>query len=127
MFSFFFKFYLIVLNELSKKVRGIEALPESHKSATKLYHRDIPKSTQLFQIVPEGQPDYDLVGKPIVHKSGIKQATGEAIYVDDMPRFEHELYLALVLSTKAHAKIVSIDPSEALKIDGIEDFLSYKV
>jgi len=59
--------------------------------------------------------------------SGLKQATGEAVYIDDMPRFEHEVYLALVLSSKAHAKILSIDPTEALKLDGVLDFISAKV
>lgn len=61
-----------------------------------------------------------------MHSSGLKQATGEAIYVDDMPKMENELYLALVLSTKAHAKIVSIDATEALRLSGVHAFYSAK-
>jgi xanthine dehydrogenase/oxidase len=56
----------------------------------------------------------------------LKQASGEAIYCDDIPRFENELYLALVLSTKAHAKLVSIDATEALKQPGVHAFFSAK-
>ncbi len=37
-----------------------------------------------------------------------------------------ELQLALVLSTKAHANIVAIDPSEAIKMPGVELFLCHK-
>jgi xanthine dehydrogenase/oxidase len=125
--SFFFKFYMIVQEKLNQKHPYVEALPESYKSATKVYHRGVPKGSQISQIVPEGQAEYDLVGKPIAHVSGMKQASGQAIYVDDMPKFENELYLALVLSSRAHAKILKIDATKALEQDGVVDFISAKV
>ena len=37
-----------------------------------------------------------------------------------------ELYLALVMSTKAHANILKVDPSEALKLKGVKQFISYQ-
>ncbi|PSN50798.1 Xanthine dehydrogenase/oxidase [Blattella germanica] len=74
--------------------------------------------------VPSEQKQTDLVGRPIVHRSAFKQAT--AVYCDDMPHFENELYLALVLSTKAHAEIVSIDSSQALDMEGVHAFFSAK-
>ena len=55
-----------------------------------------------------------VVGKQIPHLSGLKHATGEAAYVDDMPPQDRELFGALVLSEKAHAKILSVDWSPAL-------------
>lgn len=58
--------------------------------------------------------------------SAFKQATGEAVYCDDMPHFENELYLGLVLSTKAHAKLISMDPTEALNVPGVVQFFSAK-
>lgn len=61
-----------------------------------------------------------------MHTSAFKQATGEAIYCDDMPKFAKELYLALVLSTRAHAKILKIDPSKALSMEGVVSFFSSK-
>jgi len=124
--SFFFKFYMIVQEKLNLKLPFIKPLPKNYQSATKVYHRGVPKSTQLSQIVPADQSDYDLVGKPIPHVSGMKQASGEAVYVDDMPKFENELYLALVLSTRAHAKILKINPTEALQQEGVVDFVSAK-
>lgn len=115
------------MDKLSKKVATVQPLPESYISATKVYHRDPPQSFQLSQIVPKDQPDYDVVGRPVVHKSALKQATGEAVYIDDMPKFEDELYLALVLSIKPHAKILSIDTSVALKQEGVMAFFCSKV
>ena len=34
-----------------------------------------------------------------------------------------ELYLALVTSTKAHATLRNVDPSEALKLPGVHSYL----
>ena len=35
-----------------------------------------------------------------MHLSALQQATGEAIYVDDMPSYKDELYAAIVDSDK---------------------------
>ena len=61
-----------------------------------------------------------------MHLSALQQATGEAIYVDDMPSYKDELYAAIVDSTRPHAEIVSIDTSEAEKVEGFVDFISVK-
>jgi len=41
-----------------------------------------------------------------MHLAGINHATGEAVYVDDLPSMDGELFLAVVTSTRAHARIV---------------------
>lgn len=56
--------------------------------------------------MPEGQKQDDVVGRPMMHLSAVKQVTGEAVYCDDMPLFENELYLSLIISSKAHARIM---------------------
>ncbi|KAI1463005.1 xanthine dehydrogenase [Daldinia caldariorum] len=65
----------------------------------------------------------NVVGKEIPHLSALKHCTGEAEYVDDMPRQNNELHCALVLSTKAHAKILEIDWSPALEMPGVIGYL----
>lgn len=55
-----------------------------------------------------------VVGKQIPHLSALKQNTGEAQYLDDIPKQDRELYGALVLSSRAHAKLVEVDWSPAL-------------
>ncbi|KAF1996296.1 hypothetical protein P154DRAFT_498902 [Amniculicola lignicola CBS 123094] len=64
-----------------------------------------------------------VVGKQIPHLSALKQCTGEAEYIDDMPRYEGELFGGLVLSTKAHANLVSIDYAPALEMPGVIGYI----
>jgi xanthine dehydrogenase molybdopterin-binding subunit B len=53
------------------------------------------------------------------------QATGAAVYVDDMPKVGNEVYGALVLSTRAHAKLLSVDASPALEMEGVVSWVSH--
>lgn len=76
--------------------------------------------------MPKTQERTDFVGRPMIHASAFKQATGEAVYCDDMPHLDGELYLALVISTRAHAKILKIDASAALALEGVKAFFSAK-
>ena len=80
----------------------------------------------MWSINLDGKSSNDPVGRPIKHKSSELQATGEATYIDDIPKRCDELYLAFVLSSRAHAKIVAIDASEALRDAGVVDFLCHK-
>lgn len=59
-----------------------------------------------LQSVDPHQSLQDPVGRPIMHLSGLKHATGEAIFCDDIPMVDRELFMVLVTSTKAHAKIM---------------------
>ena len=43
------------------------------------------------------------------------QVTGEALYTDDVPLPPGTLHAALVMSTRPHAKILSIEASAALQ------------
>ena len=45
-------------------------------------------------------------------------ARGRALFVDDMKPIKDELVAVLVQSKFAHAEIVSVDYSEALKVPG---------
>lgn len=124
--SFFFKFYLTVLQKLGKGDTDDKCgkLDPTYASATLLFHKDPPANVQLFQEVPKDQAEEDMVGRPLPHLASAMQASGEAVYCDDIPRYDNELYLRLVTSTRAHAKIKSIDFSEAQKVPGFHRFIS---
>uniref|UniRef100_A0A4X1TB92 Xanthine dehydrogenase/oxidase n=1 Tax=Sus scrofa TaxID=9823 RepID=A0A4X1TB92_PIG len=124
--SFFFKFYLTVLQKLGREDPEDKCgkLDPTYASATWLFHKDPPANVQLFQEVPKGQSEEDMVGRPLPHLAAALQASGEAVYCDDIPCYENELFLRLVTSTRAHAKIKSIDISEAQKVPGFVCFLS---
>ena len=42
------------------------------------------------------------------------QASGEALFVNDMPKFQHELYAAFVVTEVGSALLGSVDASEAM-------------
>uniref|UniRef100_A0A8C7F7H4 Xanthine dehydrogenase n=1 Tax=Oncorhynchus kisutch TaxID=8019 RepID=A0A8C7F7H4_ONCKI len=117
--SLFYKFYLTVQQKLVSEGAYIEGVRADYISATEIYHQTSPSSVQIFQAVPDGQKEEDVVGRPMMHLSALKQATGEAVYCDDIPLYENELYLCLITSTKAHATIQSIDTAEAESMPGV--------
>uniref|UniRef100_A0A8C4F212 2Fe-2S ferredoxin-type domain-containing protein n=1 Tax=Dicentrarchus labrax TaxID=13489 RepID=A0A8C4F212_DICLA len=96
--SLFYKFYLMVLQKLRANNGSEQAIPALASRCVSV--------TCVLQAVPEGRSQDDAVGRPMMHLSALKQATGEAVYCDDVPLYENELYLALVTSSKAHANIL---------------------
>uniref|UniRef100_A0A8D0ANI5 Xanthine dehydrogenase n=1 Tax=Sander lucioperca TaxID=283035 RepID=A0A8D0ANI5_SANLU len=113
--SLFYKFYLTVLHKLREQGLNVEAVPSDCLSAAEVYHPETPSGVQIYQVNTVD----DVVGRPMMHLSALKQATGEAVYCDDVPLYENELYLALVTSSKAHAHILSIDSSVAEAMPGV--------
>uniref|UniRef100_A0A9J7XUY5 FAD-binding PCMH-type domain-containing protein n=1 Tax=Cyprinus carpio carpio TaxID=630221 RepID=A0A9J7XUY5_CYPCA len=111
--SFFFKFYMQV---------GMNDLPLEYLSALKPFKNEVPQANHSFQT----QSSNDPVGRPNVHQAALQQATGEAVYYDDIPSVKGELFVSMVTSTRAHAKIISIDASMALAMSGVVTFISAK-
>ncbi|GJQ84033.1 ry [Trypoxylus dichotomus] len=118
--SFFLRVFLQISQDLKIEV------PARDLSAISGFKPRELKSSQYFQVKGVDQRLDDPVGRPVVHASAFKQASGEAIYCDDIPHFENELYLSFVVSTKAHATILSIDASDALSMEGVRGFFSAK-
>ncbi|XP_067326697.1 aldehyde oxidase 3-like [Anolis sagrei] len=118
--SFFFRFYLEVLHCLKMMYPfQYPDLPKEYMSALSEFKEKPPQGKQIYQDVNPYQLPQDPVGRPIMHKSGIKHTTGEAVYVDDIAPADGQLYMAVVTSTRAHAKILSIDVSNALEEPGV--------
>lgn len=102
--SLFFRFWNEVVRELNLGPSAVEL------DCVDEIHREISTGSR------DDHNPYEqrVVGKQIPHLSGLKHATGEAEYVDDIPRQARELCGALVLSQRAHAKIASIDWTPAI-------------
>ncbi|KAK7832101.1 hypothetical protein U0070_015248 [Myodes glareolus] len=133
MVSFLFKFYLEVLQGLRRKLKLSSESADSQRSpviadrflsALEDFQVTLPQGVQTYQRVDPRQPLQDPVGRPIMHLSGLKHATGEATFCDDIPRVDEELFMALVTSTRAHARIISIDSSEAFALPGVVDVIT---
>ena len=108
--GFFYRFYHDVLSMMD---------------STRKVEQDLV--TELERDISTGKKDHDaslayaqkVLGKANPHIAALKQCTGEAQYTDDIPRQQNELYGGLVISTKAHAKLLSVDPSPALALPGV--------
>ncbi|XP_019892305.2 xanthine dehydrogenase-like [Musca domestica] len=125
--SLFFKAYLKISQQLMEEgILSQDFLNKDELSGADDFQTPSPKSAQLFERVTSTQSQCDPIGRPIVHAAAFKQVTGEAVYCDDTPRLENELYLALVLSQRAHAKILNIDATKALAMPGVYGFFSSK-
>ena len=114
-FGFFYRFYYEVLSELNISESDID--------------EDV--RGEIERAISSGQKDHDaameyeqrVLGKAKPHVAALKQCTGEAQYTDDIPVQKNELYGVMVLSTKAHAKIISVDPSPALDLPGVAEWV----
>ncbi|XP_043965965.1 aldehyde oxidase 6 isoform X2 [Gambusia affinis] len=143
--SLLFKFNLEVLQKLKEAVKHISSLSFYTRTASSCFNvliswqnvikdelleklqplpKEIQPSLQEFQHVPKDQDSQDPVGRPMMHRSAISQATGEAVYCDDIPKTDGELFMVLVTSSRAHAKITLLDVSEALKLPGVVDVIT---
>jgi xanthine dehydrogenase large subunit len=67
----------------------------------------------------EDEPARTPLHQPALHESGLRHATGEAMYVDDLPEPVGTLYGFIVTSTEAKAKIVKLDVEKASAVPGV--------
>ncbi|PNY28942.1 Xanthine dehydrogenase [Tolypocladium capitatum] len=113
--GFFYRFYHDVLTNLDGQSSHVdkEAIDEVERSLSKGMVDE--QSSVAYE--------KEVTGKANPHLAALKQTTGEAQYTDDIPALKNELHGCWVLSTKAHAKIKSIDYSGALDMPGVVDYV----
>lgn len=117
--SFLFKFLVTAASEFEIPLNGGYG---DVRDITDSIHRGLSSAT----FDNEDPYRQSVVGQQLPHNSGLKHVTGEAIYVDDMPKVGNEAYAALVLSQRAHAKIVSVDASAALDAAGVIAYVDHR-
>ncbi len=64
------------------------------------------------------------VGQPVPHDSSRLHASGEALYTDDLPEPRGTLHVAVGMSAKAHARILSIDLDAVRAAPGVIDVVT---
>src|SRR5660398_175002 len=73
----------------------------------------------------KGQNDYAVIGKPVAKIDGRDKVTGTAKYTGDL-KIPNMLHGKILPSPHAHARILSIDTSEAEKIPGVKAVITHK-
>lgn len=116
--GFFYRFYYDILSGLEVKASDLDpdVIAEIER-AISTGAKDQESSVAYQQ---------KILGRPTPHVSALKQSTGEAQYTDDIPVQQNELFASMVLSTKPHAKLISVDPSVALDIPGVVDYVDHR-
>ncbi|XP_055877626.1 uncharacterized protein LOC106059685 [Biomphalaria glabrata] len=92
------------------------------RSGPENIHRPISSGLQTYQEIKTELPLKQAMPKI----TAPLQASGEAVFINDMPAFKNELHAAFVLSDVGPATLVSIDASEALTMPGVVAFYSAK-
>lgn len=115
--GFFYKFYHEVLTKLHAGTEvDTQAVGEIEREISK-GEKDHTSSDAYMQ---------QTLGKERPHVAAMQQCTGEATYTDDLPIHKNELYGCLVLSTKAHAKLLKVDPEPALGLPGVAAWVDHR-
>ncbi|XP_052796835.1 xanthine dehydrogenase/oxidase-like isoform X2 [Mya arenaria] len=114
--SFWFKFYAKVTTDLQ-----IATDNDYQSLLTPLYNQEGYHSRQTHE-----QTSTDAVGREARIKHGDVAVCGQAVFADDIPEGKGELFVALVLSTKAHAKILNVDTSGAMMMEGVRAYLDHR-
>ncbi len=73
---------------------------------------------------PDAQAPKSPLHQPAQHESGLRHATGEALYVDDLPMPPGTLVVHLVTSPHAHARLTRCDASVARTLPGVHAVLT---
>ncbi|XP_074289729.1 abscisic-aldehyde oxidase-like [Silene latifolia] len=84
-----------------------------------------PLMSLAKQVIVPGT-DYRPVGEPVSKTGAALQASGEAIYVDDIPSPNDCLYGAFVYSTKPLARVKSVQFQSNSLPDGVLAVITYK-
>lgn len=111
----FFRFWHEVVSELGLAKVDPDLIQE--------IHREISSGNRDNFTASMKNRGTRTVGRPVPHLSALKHCTGEAEYVDDMPRQHNELFGAPVMSKMAHAEILSVDWAAALEMPGVVGYL----
>ncbi|KAM4697845.1 aldehyde oxidase 2-like [Rhinophrynus dorsalis] len=133
--SFLFKFYLQVLHEFKKKDNflhnsihdspGTDYMIHNKKSAMEVLQQ---KTSNHFHVNHDEDldPSYRSTnGNSVMHQAHMLQTIVEEECVEeDTSALQGTFFLALVTSTRHHAKIRSIHTEDALKVPGVIDVIT---
>ena len=116
--GFFYRFYYEVLSKLFVKEENLDRDAQGGIERAISTGKKDHEATQAYE--------QRILGKANPHVAALKQCTGQAQYTDDIPVQKNELYGVMVLSTKAHARLMSVDPSPAMELPGVVDWIDHR-
>ncbi|WJX64391.1 aryl-alcohol oxidase 3 [Trifolium repens] len=130
-FQFFNPLIEICTGETKFYLNGNSNLPfvkdfELKENQKQVHHDKIPTLLSSGKQVLEAGNEYHPIGEPIIKSGAALQATGEAVFVDDIPSPPNCLHGTYIYSSKPLARVRSIKLSPELVLDGVRDIISSK-
>ncbi|KAG5064523.1 hypothetical protein GLYMA_02G272200v4 [Glycine max] len=99
---------------------------ELKENQKQVHHDNVPTLLSSGKQVLEAGCEYHPVGEPIMKSGAALQASGEAVFVDDIPSPSNCLHGAYIHSAKPLARVRSIKLTPELQLDGVRDIISSK-
>ncbi|EFC38975.1 predicted protein [Naegleria gruberi] len=113
---------------LSQKEESIQSeyhyLPKIDKYEFGQYIQDLKLKSNIIDL--NLVKELNTIGKNHVDIYGKKSVEGKSQYLDDIPHLENELQAYPIFTTQPYAKIIEIDESKALEMEGVKYFVNYK-
>ena len=116
--GFFYRFYHEVLTDLHVNKDDVDSDVRGE------IEREISSGAKDLQATEAYEQK--ILGKANPHVAALKQCTGEAQYTDDIPVQKNELYGVMVLSTKAHARLLGVQTEAAMELPGVVDYVDHQ-
>jgi len=114
------------LEEIKESISGNLCRCTGYKKIIDAVSEYVSESNgKTFTVEKENVNNFLAVGKPMPYIEAEKKVKGEADYADDI-KIKNSLYCKFLRSSFAHAKIKSIDVSEALKLKGVRKIITGK-
>ncbi|XP_027332424.1 abscisic-aldehyde oxidase-like isoform X2 [Abrus precatorius] len=129
--GFIFQFFNPLIDSPEGKANGYSNLPfvkafELKENQKQVHHDKVPALLSSGKQVLEAGTEYKPIGEPVIKSGAALQASGEAVYVDDIPSPENCLHGTYIYSAKPLARVKSINLSPELQLDGVRDIISSK-
>ncbi|KAL1348049.1 hypothetical protein HN51_024045 [Arachis hypogaea] len=119
--GFLFKFFNPMIDSPAKITNGY-----GYTNPNQAHHDEIPTLLSSGNQVLEAGNEYHPVGEPIMKSGATLQASGEAVFTDDIPSPNNCLYGAYIYSAKPLARVRSIKLRPDLLLDGVRGVISSK-
>ncbi|XP_050904044.1 abscisic-aldehyde oxidase isoform X2 [Lathyrus oleraceus] len=99
---------------------------ELKENQKQVHHDNTPTLLSSGKQILEAGNEYHPIGKTITKSGASLQASGEAVFVDDIPSPPNCLHGAYIYSSKPLARVKNIKLSPKLQLDGVRDVISSK-